>query len=71
MTEGWHEWKIKKDPNFDINPGILSTPGFETLMLNERNDSLCQDLIMSREIRYNQNRPDHCRHYQSFKVKLA
>ena len=67
MTEGWQEWKIKKE-NFDINPGILKTPGFETLIFNERNDSLCQNVMMSREIRYNQNRPDHCGHYVSYKV---
>ena len=69
-TGGWEEWKISKDKTFDINPGILSTPGFESLSFDMRNDSLCQNVLVSREIRYNQSRPNHCSHYVSYKVKM-
>ena len=55
MTQGWDQWHIKKDGQFDIQEGILSTPGFENLQFYGRNDSFCQNVIMSREIRYNQN----------------
>ena len=58
MTGKWKTWKISKDRNFDINPGILTSPGFDWA-----NDSLCQNVKMLRQISYNENRPNYCHHY--------
>jgi hypothetical protein len=68
MTAGWQEWKVKKD-KFGINAGTLGTPGFDSLKFDGRKDSLCQNVIMSREIRYNKTSLNSCEHYISYQVK--
>ena len=62
-TDEWQEWEIPRSRNFDINPGVINSPGFGTF------DSLCQNLIISQEIRYNKYRPNDCQHYEATQVK--
>ena len=67
MTDGWKDWKVKKEMN-GISEGILGVKGFKSLKFKRREDSLCQNIIMSREIRYNKNRENNCEHYHTYQV---
>ena len=53
--------KVKKD-KFAITGGKLDISGFESLKFKKREDSLCQNIIMLREMRYNRNRENKCEH---------
>ena len=67
-TDGWKDWKVRKD-EFGITEGTLGITGFESLKFKKRGkDSLCQNIIMSREIRYSRNQKSNCEHFLTYQV---
>ena len=70
MTHGWKEWTVKKDSH-SIKEGVLDVPTFKSLKFKKRNNSLCQNIIMSRELRYNKNLQDKCEHFIADQVSSS
>ena len=69
-TGGWLTWKIEKKA-FSISEGKLDV-NFESLKFKVKgvtqDDSLCQNINMNREIRYNKEREELCYHFLAYRV---
>ena len=61
---------IEKDNDNSILEGDLNVK-FDSLMFDWKKDSLCQNIIMSREIRHNENISSSCKHFITFHVRIT